>query len=241
MLFRSIYNPNRQEIEEKEEEEILFTTKRTSTLAFEDIWPSGGDYDMNDVVVEYTQSITFNQYNKIKNIVDHFKAVNCGANILDGFGIMFNDEVGTLEAVDYYDQEDINQFSLFGDIRTDVGKQSTITRTFEEGVKMFAYNYSIDPFIVPNYVRGERNRAEVHLPKNEATPWINTNLIGQGRDAYYLDVEGKYPFAIELVEVVDWEVVTEKSKIGSENEYPQFIPWVESKGKTNQDWYLYKN
>ena len=70
---------------------------------------------------------------------------------------------------------------------------------------------------------------------------INTNLIGNGRDAYCRDVEWKYPFAIELVEVVDWEVVNEKSKIGSENEYPQFIPWVESKGKTNQDWYLYKN
>ena len=34
-----------------------------ATLAFEDIWPSGGDYDMNDVIVEYNaKSISTKEY-----------------------------------------------------------------------------------------------------------------------------------------------------------------------------------
>ena len=58
---------------------------------------------------------------------------------------------------------------------------------------------------------------------------------------YFLDKGGKYPFAIELFDVTNWEVVTEKSKIGSENEYPEYINWVESFGQNNKDWYKYKN
>ena len=35
------------------------------TLAFEDLWPSQGDYDMNDVVVGYSTTFTTNKDNKI--------------------------------------------------------------------------------------------------------------------------------------------------------------------------------
>ena len=56
-----------------------------------------------------------------------------------------------------------------------------------------------------------------------------------------MDRDGKYPFAIELFDVINWEVVTEKSRIGSEGEYPGFIKWVESYGQTNTDWHLNKN
>ena len=38
---------NDKPIEEPDAQENLL-----GTLAFEDIWPNGGDYDMNDVVVE---------------------------------------------------------------------------------------------------------------------------------------------------------------------------------------------
>ena len=56
--------------------EVLKTETKSSTLAYEDIWPSGGDYDMNDVVVELDNAITFNQDNKIKKIETTVKAVH---------------------------------------------------------------------------------------------------------------------------------------------------------------------
>ena len=67
-------------------------------------------------------------------------------------------------------------------------------------------------------------------------------LVGTGKDLFYVDKEeGIYPFAFELFDIKNWEVVTEKSKIGSEGEYPKYNGWAESKGATNKDWYLHRN
>ena len=49
------------------------------TLAFEDIWPDGGDYDMNDVILEYNRAIYFNTENMINKIVDTFTPTHDGA------------------------------------------------------------------------------------------------------------------------------------------------------------------
>ena len=43
------------------------------TLAFEDIWPDGGDYDMNDVIVEYNRAIYFNTENMINKMWIHLR------------------------------------------------------------------------------------------------------------------------------------------------------------------------
>lgn len=55
-------------------------------------------------------------------------------------------------------------------------------------------------------------------------------------DAYYIEKDGKYPFAIDLP-VTDFQIVTETIKIDEEAEYPDFRTWAESKGSTSQDWY----
>ena len=45
----------------------------------EDIWPDGGDYYMNDVIVEYNRAIYFNTENMINKIVDTFTPTHDGA------------------------------------------------------------------------------------------------------------------------------------------------------------------
>ena len=42
----------------------------SGTLAFEDIWPGGGDYDLNDVMIEYNRNITFDANNKATKSVE---------------------------------------------------------------------------------------------------------------------------------------------------------------------------
>ncbi|MFA6871633.1 MAG: DUF4842 domain-containing protein, partial [Bacteroidaceae bacterium] len=73
------------------------------------------------------------------------------------------------------------------------------------------------------------------------SPWANSRLLGTKDDAYYINKGGDYPFAIDLYNVTNFEVVSETRQIGSENEYPYFTNWVESKGATNTDWYQYKS
>lgn len=218
-------------------------TAATGTLAFEDIWPKGGDYDMNDVVVEYTTDVTTNG-NDIKKIVDTYKVVSkAGAAAKqDAFAFVINDNYGGTISSDSpeFTKEDNNQYILFTDARNCIGKTFTVTRTFNEGSypQSVVYTRNYNPFIVPDYVAGAKDRIEVHLPKALATSWASTN--NGGENAYYVNKDGKYPFAIDMAGVTGFEQVSESKMIGSTGEYPLFNDWVSSMGANNKDWYLFK-
>lgn len=216
----------------------------TGTYAFEDIWPSGGDYDLNDVAVEYKTTVTINS-NNIKKIEDTFKVITKpgAATQTNAFGYVINDSFGgTLSYSSPSSMtEDANQIIVFPNGNSVIGQEFTIKRTFAEGSypnnTIYARNYN--PFIVANYVAGTKNRTEVHLPKAKATSWADSN--NGGENAYYVNKEGKYPFAIDLQGATNFQLVSEKVKIGESSEYPLFNNWVESKGLSHTDWYLYKN
>lgn len=62
-------------------------TSHKGVLSFEDFWPSKGDYDMNDMIVEYKRDIYKSILtNKVEKIVDTFKPKHDGANWQNGFG-----------------------------------------------------------------------------------------------------------------------------------------------------------
>ncbi len=60
------------------------------SLAFEDLWPSKGDYDMNDLVVDYNFKIISNAQNKIVDILPSFYVRAAGAMLQNGFGFQFD-------------------------------------------------------------------------------------------------------------------------------------------------------
>ena len=60
------------------------------SLAFEDLWPSKGDYDMNDLVVDYSFTMVSNAQNKIVDIYPVFYVRAVGASLQNGFGFQFD-------------------------------------------------------------------------------------------------------------------------------------------------------
>ena len=62
-----------------------------ATLAFEDKWPKMGDYDFNDVVIKYRMSQTFNNQNKMIELVIDYQLVATGASYHNGFAIQIPD------------------------------------------------------------------------------------------------------------------------------------------------------
>ncbi len=60
-------------------------------LAYEDLWPAKGDYDFNDLVIDYNFSITKNDQEEIENITATFITKAFGASYLNGFGFSFPD------------------------------------------------------------------------------------------------------------------------------------------------------
>jgi hypothetical protein len=241
----AIYDPDQPIIpDEKPTIVDVEDISRFGTYAFEDVWPKGGDYDLNDVVIEYSTNVTFNGDN-VKKIVDTYKIVSKvgSATKKDAFGFIIKDTYGgtiTCNAPNFL-KETENQYLLFTDSRNEIGKTYTVTRTFSEGnyPSYSSYQRNYNPFIVTDYVAGNKNRTEVHLPKAEASPLASSNNTGD--NAYYVNKDGTYPFSINLYQVSGFTQVTELSKIGSVGEYPLFNTWAQSKGTSNTDWYLYKN
>ena len=60
------------------------------SLAFEDNWPSKGDYDLNDLVVDYRFQIVTNAQNKVVDIKQKIYVRAGGARYNNGFGIRFD-------------------------------------------------------------------------------------------------------------------------------------------------------
>ncbi len=56
------------------------------TLAFEDLWPGKGDYDFNDMVIDYRFTITANGQNLISQVDAVFILKAFGASFENGFG-----------------------------------------------------------------------------------------------------------------------------------------------------------
>ena len=59
------------------------------TLVFEDLWPAKGDYDFNDLVVDYNYKIVTSSTNKVVDMNPEFKVKAIGAGYMNGLGISF--------------------------------------------------------------------------------------------------------------------------------------------------------
>lgn len=59
------------------------------TLAFEDNWPKKGDYDVNDLVVNYRYAMVSNAQNNVVEMTADFAPTAAGASFYNGFGVEF--------------------------------------------------------------------------------------------------------------------------------------------------------
>lgn len=69
------------------------------TLAYEDLWPSKGDYDFNDIVVDYNVNQITNAQNKVVQVKPTFVLRATGASFRNGFGFQLNVAPALIESV----------------------------------------------------------------------------------------------------------------------------------------------
>jgi LruC domain-containing protein len=60
------------------------------TLAYEDLWPSKGDYDFNDMIVDYNINQITNADNEVVEIYADFRLRAAGAGFKNGFGFQLD-------------------------------------------------------------------------------------------------------------------------------------------------------
>lgn len=178
-------------------------------LAFEDQWPSQGDYDMNDAVIHYESKVFKNMKNQIVSIEDKISPRSDGAGRMNinGFGYQLSvspSQVASMQiSCDTYTfpENPIYQFDSKG-LETNNGSvMSKATIIVTENIKAnvadgssfvikttFGSPQAERSFLLPPYnpfliinAKNERG-CEVHLPNYAPTQLADKTLFGTKMD-----------------------------------------------------------
>lgn len=107
------------------------------TLAFEDLWPGKGDYDFNDMVIDYNFNQVTNGQNKVVEIKAKLILKAMGASYKNGFGIQMPISPSLIQSVTGTDlRENIITLSANG---TEAGQSKATIIAFDNGYNLLPY------------------------------------------------------------------------------------------------------
>ena len=243
-----------------------YTTYK-GTLAFEDLWPSQGDYDMNDLVIYYESKVYKTIVsNLVTKIIDTYTIISKkeGAQYQNGFGYQLsnigNDKIKNItiegsKTSSYMQGKTIEPgqthptIILFDNQKDVIGKEFTVTTEFNNELEESLVKPPYNPFVIikTNESRGR----EVHLAtlpgtkeNYKPTDKVDATLFGTGNDLtdtasniYYV-ADDYMPFAIHI-SGIKFDFPDERQNIT--DAYPKFKNWASSKGVEDKDWYKSNN
>ncbi len=229
------------------------------TVAFEDLWPNKGDYDFNDLVVNYRFIAVQNAAQDTVSLKIKLRVKAIGAAYRNGFAIELPVAPERVASVTgSLLSRNIIQLNANG---TEAGQSKAVIPVFDDASRAISARISGTPavqgiemevvvdFVAPVsaadlgtapfnpflIVNGNRAR-EVHL-QNHAPTDLAAGDFGSGDDdslsgVYYRSATG-HPWAIDIMH--DFKFPLERVHI--ESGYNHFRDWVESAGEAYADWY----
>ncbi|MBN1650207.1 MAG: LruC domain-containing protein [Bacteroidales bacterium] len=222
------------------------------TYAFEDLWPNLGDFDFNDMVINYHYTHVYNSAGLIKETIMDFKIKNVGGSFRNGFGIEINADATIVKQVSGYDLTtslvslnskglENNQTKPVIFVFDDAWASSAVNdgkiKVLIEYDQPVANNQigALNPFI---FIDGNRGR-ELHLVDMEPTDLMDTNLFRTADDdsnpaigRYYRNATN-LPWGINIL----YDFTYPKEKIAINKGYTMFSSWAVSGGSQFTDWY----
>ncbi|MEM6845419.1 MAG: LruC domain-containing protein [Bacteroidota bacterium] len=238
------------------------------SISFEDNWPQKGDFDLNDVVIEYNYQLVTNASNQVVDMIAQYKLVATGASYSNGFGIELPIDaslVNTATITGATSQYNVNGkeadqdnavFIIFDDAHATIGASGQVNTVpgkekvdpvnielrvnFTEPIAMASLGYApFNPFI---FVDGDRGR-EVHLPDFAPTQKAESSWFGTIHDTSNANESRYYKSTTNLPWAINLPVSFEypREYTAINEAHKKFIQWIESGGITSRDWYLNRN
>ena len=181
------------------------------TIAFEDLWPNKGDYDFNDLVIDYNFNQVSNADNKVVEVNAALTVRAIGASFRNAFLLQFNTSPDNVKSV--IGQNLTKNIFTTNANGTEKAQSKAVVPVFDDSFKVLQYTGSIVNTIVggsysapktinikvefntpialsdfgtPPYnpfmvIGGERGK-EVHLPASAPTDLVDKSLFGTGDD-----------------------------------------------------------
>ena len=229
-----------------------------STVAFEDNWPQKGDFDLNDVVLNYKHLIVTNKDNIVVRVEGEWNLLATGGEFQNGAGIQFPLPKGSAA-----------NFTSSNNLPPEAGQDSLVVILFKNGraeqptwntksgepaspSKKYTFSFDVsngptllvmgaggyNPFIwnnTPGYGRGY----ETHLQGRKATNLVDDKLFNTLDDRSTVNKKNystatQLPWAIEIPQA-SFAYPLEAQDIAKT--YLKFSSWASSGGTKDIDWY----
>jgi LruC domain-containing protein len=232
---------------------------------FEDLWPSAGDLDFNDVVLSHNVIAMVNADGLVSSLRFTLNALALGASLHNGLalrlpipsdaaasitrnlddGVMIplypaNDEDDLVVVISNDLRELFPPASFINTVATTSslqGRPLNVNIRFDVPRALDLSDAPFDLFIF----RSDDPTHQIHLPQYGGTATMNASLFGtqsdrSGATRRFVTASG-LPFGFRIPEVVFWP--REHVSIGEA--YPSVVGFAASGGTENQDWYLFPN
>lgn len=222
------------------------------SYAFEDLWPDLGDFDFNDLVINFRYKHVMNAEGLIHETILDFIIKNVGGSFKNGFGIEINASPDIVQSITGCNLTEglisVNENGL------ENNQSKLVFIVFDnawsnyienDGKMRVVINYSqpirnnqigaMNPFI---FINGERGR-EVHMVDMMPTDLMDTSLFGTGDDdsnpaigRYYRN-QTNLPWGVTML----YDFTFPKEKIAINKGYTKFASWAISSGTDYKDWH----
>ena len=238
-----------------------------NTLAYEDMWPSHGDYDMNDLVVRYRYRLILNAAGKVKELELYYQLAAAGAGGYDsGFGLELTG-IAKATPLDYA-RLSVNSaaaqtlapeassnlvFRIFNNAHAELGAAAQVNtlvggavapaRSYQLNVAFTtalpASTFTLGPPYNPFLFRTNLTGTEVHLPGRPPTSAANAALFGTKDDNTSVAAKRYYVDKSGHPWALDLPSGWKWPVEYTDiaTAYPYFKSWAESGGALNTDWY----
>jgi LruC domain-containing protein len=203
------------------------------TLAFEDMWPVQGDYDFNDLVVDYNFNQIMNAQNQVVELDTRFVIKAIGARNRNGFGIRLPVAAGEVSLVT--GARSSNGLVSLNSNMTEMGQNDAVIIVSDDVMAnmdpaggSYINTLPSDPFITPDTIRvrivfnrpmdmavlgtppydpfliiDQQRGKEVHLAGEQPTDMADVSLFGSGDDATVPGTMMTYKTALALPWALD--------------------------------------
>ncbi len=240
------------------------------TFAFEDQWPLVGDYDFNDLVIEYQYTHFANAQNKITSMDSEFIIKAVGAGFKNAFGFQMNSDHEIIESVNGNNISG-NLFS-FNSNGTETNQSKAViivSDNVHQGFDSYGFINTSEslPYQTPDTVKvnvlftlpqqmsnlgsapynpflviNQTRGREVHLPSYVPTDLADRSYFGTSNDDSDESTGIYYKTKVGL----PWGMNLPQSfdypmeKTDIRSGYDHFNTWAQSGGFSYMDWYMNK-
>ncbi len=170
-----------------------------ATLSFEDNWPATGDYDLNDLVVNYRYAFITNSANKVVEINANYTVKAVGASYRNGFGVQFPFDPSLVSKVT--GQKLVNSYIQLNAKGIEEGQSKVVVIPFDNTDALIS-NYAGAYFVntKPSMPKVEGDTAHINIkfysPVSQETIGsapFNPFLISNMRRGYEIHLPGHPP------------------------------------------------